>query len=59
MTGMGSDGSKGLIKLKENGNVKAIAESKDSCIVFGMPKSAIATNLMDKLETCEIYHIQL
>ncbi|MBN8191443.1 chemotaxis response regulator protein-glutamate methylesterase [Bacillus sp. NTK074B] len=50
MTGMGSDGSDGLIKLKEHGDVLAIAESEDTCIVFGMPKSAIATKLVDKVE---------
>jgi len=53
MTGMGSDGSQGLIELKNNGNVKAIAESKNSCIVFGMPKAAIATNLVDEIEDLE------
>ncbi|WP_064093917.1 protein-glutamate methylesterase/protein-glutamine glutaminase [Rossellomorea aquimaris] len=53
MTGMGSDGSKGLVKLKELGVVKAIAESKETCIVFGMPKSAIATNLVDNVEDIE------
>ncbi|WP_374056661.1 chemotaxis response regulator protein-glutamate methylesterase [Rossellomorea sp. FM04394] len=50
MTGMGSDGSEGLIKLKERGDVKAIAESRETCTVFGMPKSAIATNLVDSVE---------
>jgi two-component system, chemotaxis family, protein-glutamate methylesterase/glutaminase len=53
MTGMGSDGSEGLIKLKETGEVRAIAESKETCIVFGMPKSAIATNLVDSVEHIE------
>ena len=53
MTGMGSDGSEGLVKLKERGNVKAIAESKETCIVFGMPKSAIATKLVDRVEHIE------
>ncbi len=53
MTGMGSDGAKGLIKLKETGNVKAIAESKDSCIVYGMPKAAVATNLIDEVKSVE------
>ncbi|MDF0725167.1 chemotaxis response regulator protein-glutamate methylesterase [Cytobacillus sp. S13-E01] len=47
MTGMGSDGSLGLRKLKSNGRVHAIAESEETSIVFGMPKSAIATNLVD------------
>lgn len=50
MTGMGSDGTNGLLKLAEKGNVKAIAESKESCIVFGMPKTAIATNLIDDIQ---------
>lgn len=53
MTGMGSDGSEGLIRLKETGEVRAIAESKETCIVFGMPKSAIATNLVDSVEHIE------
>ncbi|KAB7708070.1 chemotaxis-specific protein-glutamate methyltransferase CheB [Bacillus aerolatus] len=47
MTGMGSDGANGLIKLKETGNVQAIAESEGSCVVFGMPRAAIATRLVD------------
>ncbi|HZG71860.1 MAG TPA: chemotaxis response regulator protein-glutamate methylesterase [Chondromyces sp.] len=50
MTGMGSDGVTGLIKLKENGNVRIIAESKESCVVFGMPKAAIATRLVDEVQ---------
>ncbi|MGM7681681.1 protein-glutamate methylesterase/protein-glutamine glutaminase [Cytobacillus sp. Hm23] len=47
MTGMGSDGTEGLKKLKSSGNVKAIAESQETSIVFGMPKSAIAANVID------------
>lgn len=50
MTGMGSDGSQGLIELKKNGSVKAIAESQNTSIVFGMPKSAIATRLVDEVQ---------
>lgn len=49
MTGMGHDGSKGLISLKETGNTIAIAESAESCIVFGMPKAAIETQLVDEI----------
>lgn len=50
MTGMGSDGSKGLIQMKNSGDVKAIAESRETSIVFGMPKAAIATSLVDSVE---------
>lgn len=53
MTGMGSDGSKGLVALKKNGSVKAIAESQETSIVFGMPKAAIATNLVDEVQDVE------
>lgn len=49
MTGMGYDGSKGLIELKQTGNVMAIAESADTCIVYGMPKAAVETQLVDEV----------
>ena len=49
MTGMGYDGSKGLIELKKKGNVIAIAESADTCIVYGMPKAAVETQLVDEV----------
>lgn len=47
MTGMGSDGTKGLIQLKQNGQVKAVAESAETCIVYGMPKAAFESKLID------------
>lgn len=53
MTGMGSDGAKGLKELKKSGSVIAIAESQETCVVFGMPKAAIATNLIDEIENVE------
>jgi two-component system, chemotaxis family, protein-glutamate methylesterase/glutaminase len=49
MTGMGTDGTQGVKQLKEYGSVKTIAESHDSCIVYGMPKSVIAANLSDDI----------
>ena len=39
----GNDGAKGLILLNEIGQLKAIAESQETSIVFGMPKAAIST----------------
>ncbi|MBM7586852.1 two-component system chemotaxis response regulator CheB [Bacillus pakistanensis] len=50
MTGMGSDGTKGLVKLKQKGDSKVIAESQETCIVFGMPKAAIEANVVDHVE---------
>ncbi|MBF0376094.1 MAG: chemotaxis response regulator protein-glutamate methylesterase [Desulfamplus sp.] len=46
MTGMGSDGTKGLEHIKKNGGV-IIAQDKDSCTVYGMPKEPIESGLAD------------
>jgi two-component system chemotaxis response regulator CheB len=41
LTGMGADGADGMVALKQSG-AETIAEDEHSCIVFGMPKEAIA-----------------
>ncbi|REK76527.1 chemotaxis-specific protein-glutamate methyltransferase CheB [Paenibacillus paeoniae] len=41
MTGMGSDGAKGLKALAEGGAATTIAESEETCIVYGMPRAAV------------------
>lgn len=46
MTGMGSDGSKGLVEMKKNGSL-VIAQDEASCTVFGMPKEPIETGIAD------------
>jgi two-component system chemotaxis response regulator CheB len=40
MTGMGEDGAQGLGEVKKAGGM-TIAQSEESCVVFGMPKVAI------------------
>jgi two-component system chemotaxis response regulator CheB len=40
MTGMGDDGAQGLGMVKDAGGM-TIAQSEESCVVYGMPKAAI------------------
>ena len=48
MTGMGSDGAKGMKALKQGGgSVTTIAESEDTCIVYGMPRAAAELKAVD------------
>jgi two-component system chemotaxis response regulator CheB len=40
MTGMGDDGARGLLELREVG-ARTYAQDEQSCVVFGMPREAI------------------
>ena len=46
MTGMGSDGTRGLQILKNKGSY-IIAQSEETCVVYGMPKAPIESGLVD------------
>lgn len=48
MTGMGDDGARGMLELKEAG-AHTIAQDEKSCIVFGMPKEAIKLGGVDEM----------
>jgi two-component system chemotaxis response regulator CheB len=48
LTGMGDDGAKGLLEMKDAG-AYTIAQDEQSCVVFGMPKEAIKLNAVDKI----------
>ena len=48
MTGMGDDGAKGLLEMKEAGAF-TIAQDEATCVVFGMPKEAIKLGAVDKI----------
>lgn len=46
MTGMGDDGAKGMLEMKRAG-AKTYAQNEETCVVFGMPKEAIALGGVD------------
>jgi two-component system chemotaxis response regulator CheB len=48
LTGMGNDGSMGVNTIKSHGG-RVIAEAEESCVVFGMPKEAIASGAVDQV----------
>lgn len=48
LTGMGNDGAAGAREIKAKRG-KVFAESEESCIVFGMPKEAIATGCVSRI----------
>ncbi len=48
LTGMGADGAKGLLDMKENGAF-TLAQDEKSCVVFGMPKEAIKMGAVDRI----------
>ena len=39
LTGLGSDGAKGMLSLRRQG-ARTLAQSKESCVVYGMPGAA-------------------
>lgn len=48
LTGMGRDGAEGLLKLRKSG-VFTIAQSAETCAVYGMPKAAAELKAADKI----------
>ena len=48
LTGMGSDGCEGIRDLKNKGG-KALAQSDNTCVVYGMPKAIVDENLADEV----------
>jgi len=48
LTGMGRDGAAGLLEMKKAG-AYTLAQDEASCIVFGMPREAIALGAADEI----------
>ncbi len=48
LTGMGDDGARGMKVMHDRG-ARTIAQDEQSCVVFGMPKEAIASGGVDEI----------
>lgn len=48
MTGMGDDGARGLLEMREAG-AQTVAQDEATCVVFGMPKEAIQRGAAQKV----------
>ncbi len=48
MTGMGDDGAKGMLEMKEAGAF-TIAQDEKTCVVYGMPHEAVKLGAVDKI----------
>jgi two-component system chemotaxis response regulator CheB len=48
LTGMGSDGAEGLLAIRRSGGT-TVVESPETCVVYGMPRSAIALGAAERV----------
>ncbi len=48
LTGMGSDGAKGLLEMKQAGSF-TFAQNEETCVIFGMPREAIKLGAVNKV----------
>lgn len=48
LTGMGNDGLKGLVALRNAGG-KILAQNEETCVVYGMPKSVVEAGIAHKV----------
>jgi len=47
LTGMGADGTEGLRAIRGKGGL-TLAESEETCVIYGMPKAAIEAGVVDR-----------
>lgn len=47
LTGMGADGTKGILSLKEKKPLYVISQSAETCVVYGMPKAIAETGVVN------------
>lgn len=58
LTGMGDDGARGLLELRQSG-ARTFAQSEASCVVYGMPKEAVALGAANQTSLEELRSLLL
>lgn len=48
MTGMGDDGARGLLEMRQTG-ARTLAQDEETCVVYGMPKEAVKLDAVDRV----------
>ena len=54
MTGMGADGTKGILQLKETNKIYVIAQNAESSTVYGMPKAIAESGAADEIKDLDL-----
>lgn len=49
LTGMGADGTQGILQLEKTNKVYVISQDAESCTVYGMPKALAETGAVDEV----------
>ena len=58
LTGMGNDGAMGVRKVKDKGGF-VMAESEETAVIYGMPREAVATGLVDRIVPMHSVHREI
>ena len=53
LTGMGADGCSGISLIRNTHQVKCVAQSADTCVVYGMPRAVVEAGVADKVVPLE------
>ena len=59
MTGMGSDGTEGIVNLSKSKKIHVIAQNEETCTVYGMPRSIVLSGLADDVVPLEEVAVQI
>ena len=53
LTGMGSDGCKGIRALKKSKDIQVVAQNEDTCVVYGMPRAVVQAGIVNEVVPLE------